>query len=140
MTTRKIKASTPTFLLKKTRFGVTNKAYDWKDATWSWIVDRGYAPIDSVGANGYKDITLMPIEVHVWPEHHKPYDPNLNMIFDSDVDGLSEARKYARTAIASGAIMAEIRMSVNFPWKHNVLAQTELFTLDEPTPIDPRDL
>jgi hypothetical protein len=140
MTARKIKASEPNFQLTKKDFGLKNKAHDWEAATWSWILKRGYMEYEQGDPTSYREITLNKIKVSVWPEHYKPYDPNLDMDFDPGMDGLAESRRYARTAIDSGAVLAEIRMSVNFPWKFNVLAQAELYKLDEPTPIDPRDL
>ena len=138
MATPRIKASKPNFLLKKKDFGLRNKAHDWEDATWPWILKRGYATYEN--GRPERDITLDKITVSVWPEHHKPYDPNLDMGFEPSMEGLAEARKYAKMAIEGGGIMAEVRMHVNFPWKFHVLAQAELFALDEPTPIDPRDL
>ena len=140
MTPRKIKASKPNFFLTKKDFGLKNKAHDWEDAKWSWIQKRGYGTYESGDPESGRNITLNKIRVSVWPEHYKPYDPNLDMDFDPGMDGLAEARKYARMAIDSGGIMSEIRMEVNFPWKFQVLAQAELFSLDEPAPIDPRDL
>ena len=140
MTARKIKASEPNFQLTKKNFGLKNKAHDWEAATWSWILKRGYMGYEQGDPASYRGITLNKIRVSVWPEHYKPYDPNLDMDFDPGMDGVAEARRYARTAIDSGAVLAEIRMPVNFPWKFNVLAQAELYRLDEPTPIDPRDL
>ena len=140
MSSRKIKASEPNFLLRKKDFGLKNKAHDWEDAPWSWILKRGYMGYEPGDPAGGRGITLNKIRVSVWPEHYKPYDPNLDMDFDPGMDEVAEARRYARTAIDSGAVLAEIRMSVNFPWKFNVLAQAELYRLDEPTPIDPRDL
>jgi hypothetical protein len=136
----KIKTHSPNFFLRKSDFGLKNKAHDFEDATWSWITKRGYKPYGSGDPESGRNITLNKIKVSVWPEHHKPYDPNLDMDFEPNHEGLAGAKKYARTAIEIGGVMAEIRMEINFPWKFGVLVQSELYSLDEPDLIDPRDL
>lgn len=146
MTTRdimpipKIKTHSPNFFLRKKDFGLKNRAHDFEDASWAWITKRGYKPYGLGDPESGRNITLNKIRVSVWPEHHKPYDPNLDMNFEPNQTELIEARKYARAAIESGGVMSEIRMEVNFPWKFGVLTQIELYSLDEPSPIDPRDL
>ena len=136
----KIKISPPNVRLTKRDFGLKNKTHDWEEAPWSWILKRGYLPRSQDNLESSRNVTLDPILVSVWPEHHKPFDPNLDMRFDPSPEGTAAARKYARAALESGGVMAEIRMTVNFPWKFHSLAQIELYSLDEPSPIDPRDL
>ena len=140
MSSPKINASSPNVRLTKRDFGLKNKAHDYEEAPWAWILKRGYLPYDPDTHASSQNITLNPILVSIWPDHLKPYDPNLDMHFDPTPGGTAEARKYARTALESGAVMAEIRMTINFPWKFGVTAQLELCSLDEPSPIDPRDL
>ena len=140
MSPHKLKTSPINYFLRKKDFGLKNKAHDWKDADWIWILKQGYKTYQSGDPESGRNITLNKIEVSIWPEHYKPYDPNLTVEFDPTSEGDAEARKYVRIAIDSGAVMAEIRKTVNFPWKFDTLAQTELYSLDEPTPIDPRDL
>jgi len=139
MATIKIKTSPPNVRLTKRDFGLKNKAHDWEEAPWSWILKRGYLSSET-DPEGHRHITLNEIVVSIWPEHHKPYDPNLDMRFNPTLEGTTEARNYTRAALKSGAVMAEIRMTVNFPWKPRALAQMELYSLDEPSPVDPRDL
>ena len=140
MASRKIKSSKPNVVLRKKDFGLKNKSHDWEDATWPWILKRGYRLYDPTDPSSGRGISLNKIQVSVWPEHYKPCDPNLDMDFDPTPEGTAEARKYARMAIESGGVMSEVRMHVNWPWKFGVLAQAELFSLDEPQPLDPRDL
>jgi hypothetical protein len=140
MRTPKASTEKPNLFLTKSDFGLKNKAHDWEDAPWSWIVRRGYLPIDSPLAEPHRNITLAMIEVNVWPRHHEPYDPNLDMRFPPTPAGLAEARSYARASIEAGGVLAEVRLSVNFPYKSGVLAQLETFRSDAPTPTDPRDM
>jgi hypothetical protein len=126
----------PTFHLTKRVFGLKNQAHDFEDATWAWVCKRG---LPTAEKEPYAPLALDRISVDVWPEHHKPYDPNLTLHFTPDKEGLVQARKYASDVIASGAVLAEVNMRVNIRNIHGVSVQTENYWSDEIAPVNPMD-
>ena len=130
-------ADKPTYRLRKSAFGLKNKAHDFEDATWAWVLKRG---LPTAEAEPYAAMSLDRIRVDVWPEHHKPYDPNLTLDFTPDKEGLMQARQYVREIIGSGAVLAEISMRVNIRDKRGISVETVTCWSDEPAPANPADL
>ena len=127
----------PTYRLRKSAFGLKNKAHDFEDATWAWVTKRG---LPTGEAEPYAAISLDRIRVDVWPRHHEPYDPNLTLDFTPDKEGLAQARQYARQIIENGAVLAEMSMRVNIRDKHGISVETINYWSDEPAPTNPADL
>ena len=127
----------PTYLLTKRAFGLKNQAHDFEDATWTWVCKRG---LPTAEAEPYAAMALDRIRVDVWPEHHKPYDPNLTLDFTPDKEGLAQARQYASTIIEQGAVLAEMSMRVNIRDKHGLCVETINYWSDEIAPANPADL
>ena len=122
----------PTFHLTKRVFGLKNQAHDFENATWAWVCKRPEK-------EPYAPLSLDRISVDVWPEHHKPYDPNLTLHFTPDKEGFAQAHKYASDIIKSGAVLVEVNMRVNIRDKHGISVQTENYWSDEIAPINPMD-
>ncbi len=127
----------PTYRLRKSAFGLKNKAHDFEDATWAWVTKRG---LPTGEAEPYAAMSLDRIRVDVWPKHHEPYDPNLTLDFTPDKEGLAQARQYARTIMEQGAVLAEVSMRVNIRDKHGISVETINYWSDEPAPTNPADL
>src|SRR5271157_161144 len=127
----------PTYHLRKSAFGLKNRAHDFEDATWAWVCKRGFPTAE---AEPYAAIALDRIRVDVWPEHHKPYDPNLTLDFTPDKEGLAQARQYVRQIMESGAVLAEMSMRVNIRDKHGLSVESVNYWANEPAPINPADL
>lgn len=123
--------------LTKRAFGLKNQAHDFEDATWAWVCKRG---LPTAEKEPYAPLALDRITVDVWPEHHKPYNPNLTLHFTPDKEGLAQAHKYAHEIIASGAVLAEINMRVNIRDNHGVSVETINYWSDKPSPTNPADL
>ena len=127
----------PTGHLTKGTLGLKNRAHDFENATWAWVLKRGYPTAE---AEPYAAISLDRIRVDVWPEHHKPYDPNLTLDFTPDKEGLAQSRQYARTIMEQGAVLAELSMRINIRDRHGISVETINYWADEPAPTNPADL
>lgn len=115
------------YFLSKRQFDYKNKAHDHEDATWKWILRRGYKPINQ-DPNYHRDVVLEPIRVVVWDEHHEPINPQLTLEFAPDESGLENARSYARQILEAGAVMASIDLYVSFPSRGRVLTESQSYT------------
>jgi hypothetical protein len=123
-----IEVSTPSYFLRKSHFGYKNKAHDFEDATFDWVLKRGVRP-RAEGEYGASEIVLEPIEVRVHDEEHKPTNPQLTLQFVPSKAGLKEAISYARQVIEAGALMANVDVRVSFPYDYGKLLENRMFNL-----------
>ena len=122
-----IEVGKPNYFLRKSRFGYKNKAHDYEDATFDWVLKRGIKPRPE-GRYGSADATVLePIEVHVHDQEYKPINPQLTLKFEPTKKGLKEAESYARQIIEAGALMANIDIRVSFPYDYGKLLENRMF-------------
>jgi hypothetical protein len=121
-----IEVHKPNYFLSKAKFGYKNKAHDYEDATFDWLLKRGI----KLHTGHYKptDIVFEPIQVVVHDDEHKPTNPQLTLEFEPTKKGFKEAESYARQIIEAGAIRAEIDIHVSFPYDYNKLLEYHAFT------------
>jgi|ERR1700690_348468 len=124
----KIEVSKPSYFLRKSHFGYKNKAHDWEDATFDWVLKRGVRP-RAEGEQGVDEVVLEPITVRVHDEEYKPSNPQLTLEFVPSKAGLKEAISYARHILEAGALMANVDIRVSFPYDYNKLLVNHMFNV-----------
>jgi hypothetical protein len=121
-----IEVSKPSYFLRKSHFGYKNRAHDYEDATFDWVLKRGIKPRPE-GSYGTSEIILEPIEVIVHDQEYKPINPQLTLKFEPTKKGLKEAESYARQIIEAGALMANVDIRVSFPYDYGKLLEKRMF-------------
>jgi hypothetical protein len=121
-----IEVSKPSYFLRKHHFGYKNRAHDYEDATFDWVLKRGIRP-RGVGEHGVSEVVLEPIEVRVHDREHEPVNPELTLEFEPSKQGLKEAVSYARQIIEAGALMANVDVKVSFPYDYGKLLENRMF-------------
>jgi len=119
-----IEVGKPNYFLRKSHFGYKNKAHDYEDATFDWVLKRGIKP-----TTGYSSgvTVLEPISVRVHDEEYKPINPQLTLEFEPSKKGFKDAVSYARQIIEAGALMANIDIRVSFPYDYGKLLESHMF-------------
>jgi hypothetical protein len=121
-----IEVSKPSYFLRKSHFGYKNKAHDYEDATFDWVLKKGIRP-RAVGEQGVSEIVIEPITVRVHDEEYKPSNPQLTLEFEPSKKGLKEAVSYARQIIEAGALMSNVDIRVSFPYDYFKLLENHMF-------------
>ena len=119
-----IEVGKPNYFLRKSHFGYKNKAHDYEDATFDWVLKRGIKPTTGSGSG---EIVLEPISVRVHDEEYKPINPQLTLEFEPSKKGFKDAVSYARQIIEAGALMATIDIRVSFPSDYGKLLESHMF-------------
>jgi hypothetical protein len=117
----------PNYFMRKDQFGYKNRAHDYEDATFEWLLKRGLVSGEK-NPNAHRETVLDDISVHVWDEHDKPTNPQLTLEFPPTKEGMKEARSYARQILEAGALLASIDVRVSMPWKAGQLVESTTFT------------
>ena len=119
-----IEVGKPNYFLRKSHFGYKNKAHDYEDATFDWVLKRGIKPTTGYGSG----VTVLePITVRVHDEEHKPINPQLTLEFEPSKKGFKDAVSYARQIIEAGALMVNIDIRVSFPYDYGKLLESHMF-------------
>jgi hypothetical protein len=113
--------------MRKSQFGYKNRAHDFEDATFEWLLKRGLVSREN-NPNAHRDTVLDNISVHVWDEHDKPTNPMLELEFPPTKAGMMEARSYAHQILEAGALLASVDVRVSMPWKAGQLVASTSFT------------
>lgn len=118
--------------LSKSAFGYKNKAHDFEDATFEWLLKRGLPPETS--EERHRKTVLCEIEVHAWDKHDQGANPALTQVFSPDKIGSKGALDYARKLISEGhALLTTVRWSVRFPWDgKQQLVEEQMFSIRDP--------
>ena len=119
-----IEVGKPNYFLSKSHFGYKNKAHDYEDATFDWVLKHGIKPTTGSGSG---EIVLEPISVRVHDEEYKPINPQLTLEFEPSKKGFKDAVSYARQIIEAGALMATIDIRVSFPSDYGKLLESHMF-------------
>jgi hypothetical protein len=119
-----IEVGKPNYFLRKSHFGYKNKAHDYEDATFDWVLKRGIKPTTGSGSG---EIVLEPISVRVHDEEYKPINPQLTLEFEPSKKGFKDAVSYARQIIEAGALMVNIDIRVSFPYDYGKLLESHMF-------------
>lgn len=122
-----IEVDKPNYFMRKEQFGYKNRAHDYEDATFEWLLKRGLVSAEN-NPNAHRDTVLDDISVHVWDEHGKPTNPQLTLEFPPTKAGMKEARSYARQILEAGALLASVDVRVSMPWKAGQLVESTSFT------------
>jgi hypothetical protein len=119
-----IEVGKPNYFLRKSHFGYKNKAHDYEDATFDWVLKRGIKPTTGYGSG----VTVLePITVRVHDDEHKPINPQLTLEFEPSKKGFKDAVSYARQIIEAGALMANVDIRVSFPYDYGKLLESHMF-------------
>ena len=122
-----IEVDKPNFFMRKAQFGYKNRAHDYEDATFEWLLKRGLVSREN-NPSAHRETVLDNISVHVWDEHGKPTNPMLELEFPPTKEGMKEARSYARQILEAGALLASVDVRVSMPWKAAELVESTTFT------------
>ena len=122
-----IEVDKPNYFMTKAKFGYKNRAHDYEDATFEWLLKRGLVSREN-NPSAHRETVLDNISVHVWDEHDKPTNPQLELEFPPTKEGMKEARSYARQILEAGALLASIDVRVSMPWKAGQLVESTSFT------------
>lgn len=123
-----IEIGRPNYFLRKSHFGYKNKAHDYEDATFDWVLKRGIRPRGR-DEHGVNEIVLDPITVRVHDEEYKPANPKLTLEFEPTKKGFKEAESYARQILEAGALMATIDIRISFPYDYGKLLESHMFNV-----------
>ena len=122
-----IEVSEPSYFMTKSKFGYKNQTHDFEDATFEWLLKRGLVAREN-NPNAHRDTVLDNISVHVWDEHEKPANPQLELEFPPTKAGMKEAVSYARQILEAGALLATVDVRVSMPWKAGQMVQSTSYT------------
>jgi hypothetical protein len=122
-----IEVDKPNYFMRKSQFGYKNRAHDFEDATFAWLLKRGLVSREN-NPSAHRETVLDNISVHVWDEHDKPTNPQLELEFPPTREGMTVARSYARQILEAGALLASVDVRVTMPWKAGQLVESTTFT------------
>ena len=122
-----IEIGEPNYFMRKAQFGYKNRAHDYEDATFEWLLKRGLVSREN-NPSAHRETVLDYISVHVWDEHGKPMNPLLALEFPPSKAGMRDAVSYARQILEAGALLATVDVRVSMPWKGGQIVQSTSYT------------